>query len=100
MNTTTIEHDQIHDNMRNRGTWLRLLFMLLYVAVLHLAGVVMWVVCVMQFLIVVFHGEKNSNLLQLGATLSEYIAQILRFVSFNTEEKPFPFAPWPSAKEQ
>ncbi len=98
MNTNTIEHEPLQSNIRNQGHWLRLLYMLFYVAVLHLAGLVMWVVCVLQFLLVIFQGEKNSNLQQLGGTLSEYFAQILRFVSFNTEEKPFPFAPWPAAK--
>jgi hypothetical protein len=59
--------------------------------------VVLVAVVVIQFGFVLITGERNQKLLDFGATLGKFIYQILQFVTFNSEEKPFPFADWPSA---
>jgi len=61
--------------------------------------VVLAVVVVFQFLVVLFTGKKNDKVLELGAQLSTYIYQIYRFLTFNSEEHPFPLSDWPSATE-
>jgi hypothetical protein len=35
-------------------------------------------------------------LLSFGDSLSQYVAQIGRFGTFNSDEKPWPFADWPT----
>jgi hypothetical protein len=40
--------------------------------------------------------RANDNLLSFGRSLSVYIYQIARYVTFNQEERPFPFSPWPT----
>ena len=57
----------------------------------------MWVVVVVvQFLLVLFTGRVNWRLLQFGNNLSAYFYALLRFQTFNTEVRPFPFADWPN----
>lgn len=75
--------------------WLRLVYMLLFAACLQVASVVMWFVVVVQFLFSIITGASNEKLLTLGDSLSQYIFQVFRFLTYNTEEKPFPFADWP-----
>lgn len=53
-----------------------------------------------QFLFSLFTGKANSALLELGSSLSKFIYQALEFLTYNTEEKPFPFADWPQADKQ
>ncbi|TVZ41663.1 uncharacterized protein DUF4389 [Alteromonadaceae bacterium 2753L.S.0a.02] len=95
MNTHTMNQEQVHTNVRNQQSWLRLIYMLLFGALLHLAAAVMWIVCAMQFLFVITTGQDNYNLRQFAQSLSLFINQALQFVSYNSEQKPFPFAPWP-----
>ncbi|WP_075184761.1 DUF4389 domain-containing protein [Teredinibacter haidensis] len=103
MTTQTIDHDQFRHNVKNHSHWLRLIFMLLFAMLLHVAGAIMWIICALQFLFVLGTGRDNSNLRSLGSSLSAFIHQGLNFVSYNTEEKPFPFNSWPApetAKEE
>lgn len=81
----------IEENIRSRSTWLRLLFMLAFYAIGTVATAVLSVVIVLGFLWVLFTGEKNGQLQQAGQVIAAYLYEIVRYLTFNTEEKPFPF---------
>ena len=81
---------------KNRETWVRGLFMLLFVAIYNVAGVLVGAVAVLQFAWKLVTGESNPRLSSFGEGLSRYFYQIVRFLTFNTEIKPFPFEDWPS----
>lgn len=76
------------------------MFMVLFSLVLQVAGSVMMLLVLVQFLFSLFTGKANSALLELGSSLSKFIYQALEFLTYNTEEKPFPFADWPQADKQ
>ena len=40
--------------------------------------------------------KKNQPLLNFGAQLSTFVYQIYHYLTFNTEQRPFPFSDWPS----
>ena len=81
--------------LTSRDLWLRLLYMILLAIAYSLAELVMTVVVIIQFLFILLTGGANEALLRLGQNLTCYIADIIRFQTFNSEEKPFPFADWP-----
>jgi len=87
--------DELKQNMTASETWLRGLFMLLFVFLLMVARIVTGAIVVIQFLFTVFTGQSNDNLRKFGASLATYVYQALLFVTYNSEIKPFPFAPWP-----
>ena len=93
--------EQISDasstHYKDRGTWVRGLFMLLFVALYNIAAVLISAVAILQFAWKLISGETNPRLLSFGEGLSRYFYQLLRFLTFNTEDKPFPFADWPAA---
>lgn len=96
MNTQTADQsDNLQQNIANHRNWLRLLYMLLFALLLHVAGIVMWALCALQFIFALTTGQDNANLRQMGKAVSRFIHQALLFVSYNTERKPFPFAHWP-----
>ncbi len=88
--------DDLRQHMTASETWLRGLFMLLFVFLLLVARVVTGAVVVIQFLFTVFTGQCNENLREFGASLAMYVYQTLLFVTYNSESKPFPLSPWPS----
>jgi len=53
-------------------------------------------VIVLQFLWVLFTADKNPALLSFGAQLSTFVYQIYHYLTFNTEQRPFPFSDWPT----
>jgi hypothetical protein len=95
--TGGIMDTELKDNLRKRQTWLRGLYMLLFVVIYHIAEFVVGAVVLLQFIFTLVSGDTNARLLRFGQSLSLYIYQMLRFLSFNSEDMPFPFNDWPSA---
>ena len=88
---------RLQENLKRRSTWLRLLFMIMFVAIYALTRIVFAAVVVFQFFFVLFTAETNKQLTELGQSLATYTYQIMRYLSFNAEDKPFPFsAEWPT----
>jgi hypothetical protein len=81
----------IEENIKSRSTWLRLVFMFVFYVIATLTGAVASVVVVLGFLWVLFTGEKNRQLQQAGQAVAAYLYEIIRYLTFNTDEKPFPF---------
>lgn len=91
-----IKTDEIKENLKSQDTWLRLLFIVIFGAVLWVTSIVLAFVVVLQFLNVLFTRSTQPNLLAFGGNLAEYVRQIVAYLTFNTEEKPFPFGEWPT----
>jgi hypothetical protein len=45
-----------------------------------------------------FTGATNARLREFGQSLAVFIYQIVLFVTFNSDERPFPFGPWPASE--
>ena len=87
-------------HMRQRSTWIRLIYMLILAVAWTIAEIVFIAVVVLQFLAKLFTGKPIENLLSFGRNLAEYMAEIVRFETFVTEDLAFPFTPWPTVQEQ
>ena len=70
--------------------------MVLFSVLYGVAKAVTTVVVIVQFLVVLFTGSTNTQLLRLGSSLSVYLYQIIRFLTFNTDATPFPLSEWPA----
>jgi hypothetical protein len=90
----------IQENITRSSIWLRLVYMVVLGIAFYVAEFVIWVVVVFQFLSSLFTGEPNDRLTRLGRNLAHYIKQVVVFLTFAGEEKPFPFAPWPDAPHE
>ena len=90
--------EELKQNLTATETWLRGLFILLFVFLLVVARVVTGAVVVIQFLFTVFTGRTNENLQYFGAGLANYIFQTLMYLTYNSDSKPFPFSPWPEGE--
>ena len=75
--------------------WLRLVSMIVLAIAFNIAEIVIFAVVVFQFLAVLFTGKPNTQFTRFGRNLAGYLQQIAKFMTFATEEKPFPFSPWP-----
>ncbi len=90
-----MNQEQIKANLLSTSFWIRVLFMLIFALVLWALWLAVIVICVVQTVIVLITGEINEQLQKLGAIAANYLSQIVSFMVFATEEKPFPFSPFP-----
>jgi hypothetical protein len=50
---------------------------------------------------VLFTGKPNERLKDTGLSLAQYVYQVIEYLTFNTEVRPFPFdAEWPAPRRQ
>jgi len=91
----------IEENLKSKATWTRLLFMVICCFLVSISGFVGTFVVILGFLWLLFTGEVNRQLQQVGQSLATYIYEIVRFLTFNTEDKPFPLGgEWPSGNAE
>ena len=88
--------DDIVENLREPSAWARVVFMLGFSLVLYMVIIPLTLLLTLaQALFSVFTGEDNDNLRHFGASLLAYISQVVRFLTFNSDERPFPFSDFP-----
>jgi hypothetical protein len=88
--------EKLKQNISERSTWLRGLYMLLFGVIYSVAELVAVAVAVFQFLSKLITGRLNTRLLKFGQSICVFIYQVWQFLTFNREALPFPFGPWPS----
>lgn len=77
---------------------LRVVWMLVFVLVWQVAQFLLGALVLIQLIYRLVYSAPNAGLMNFGDSLSQYLAQIGRFGSFHTEQKPWPFADWPTPR--
>ncbi len=91
--------DDIVENLKQPSQWLRIAFMLALAIALYVASVVLTLLTLAQAVFSLLTGSDNQNLRALGRDLATYVKQILDFLTYNSELKPFPFSDYPGAND-
>jgi len=90
---------QTKTHLLNPEIWIRLLYMIVFGLLSILARIVVWIVAVLQLLLVLITGTDNKNLRDLGQGAAKWTYQAFMFLTFNSNDKPFPFSDWPEIEE-
>lgn len=89
----------VEENIKSKSTWMRLLYIVIFSILYGVSRLVVLVVVAMQFFWLLFTGQVNERLTATGQSLATYTYQLVRYLTFNTDERPFPFDDdWPSTK--
>ena len=82
-------------SLTNVNTWIRLAYMVLFALLVMAARLLVSIVVILQFALVLVFGRDNENLRNLGQGLAKWVYQAIMFLTFNSNDKPFPFDEWP-----
>jgi hypothetical protein len=92
---------EMERNLKSKSTWLRFLFMIIAAVFFSLACAVGGVVVLLQFFWVLFTGKTKPEFTAIGHQIALYACETIDFLSYNAEERPFPFdKPWPAASRE
>jgi len=85
---TTINKDEVLKSSK----WLRLFFMVIYVAIVNaiVLPLIIFIV-VIQFLFHLFAGRHSSQLEKVSDWLINFLGECLIYLTYKTEQRPFPF---------
>jgi len=85
----------IQESPDRHAIWKRGLFMILFSLLYGVAELVLSMLVFIQFVVVLVTGGANQQLLRLGGSLAVYSREVFAFLTFNTEQQPFPMSDWP-----
>ena len=89
----------LEKHLSSGKTWLRLFFMFVVLLLWAVSRIVIGLSVLLQFCHVLLTGAVNDKLKHLGEQLARYSYQIVAYLTYNTEHRPFPFdLDWPSTR--
>lgn len=83
------------NRLREPFPFVRLLFSVLFGII---ASFVFWIVVLLaflQFVAIAIAGEKNEELQQFARKVASYMKQMFDYMTLASDERPFPFGPFP-----
>jgi len=78
-----------------RDVWMRGLFMLIFMIGFAVGQWLLNLLAVIQFLWLLFAAEPNRFVVAFGSSLAQWLREVGHFLVCATDEKPFPWKPWP-----
>ena len=79
---------------------MRGLFMIVFFVAARFVGVLVAIITLFQFICTLITRKPNDNVKDFGKDLSVYAAEIIEFLSCNTDRKPWPFSSESEAKSE
>lgn len=77
-----------------RAAWIRLLHMIVFAILFGIAETVLGIAALLQIIWILVTGRRNEPIATFGADLSRWLADVVRFQTAVTEDKPFPWRAW------
>ncbi len=88
--------ESLQNRLIARATWIRALYMILFAVFAKLAALVIAAVVIVQFLFALFGGAPLARLSDFGSSLAAYLRELVAYLVYASETRPFPFGPWPA----
>lgn len=85
---------------KNSETFSRIFFTLLFGLIGWVAICIFTFVVLIQFGFLLITGKVNKNLKAFNKEIGLYMVDMIKYLSFQTDEKPFPFRDWPYDDEK
>ena len=86
-----INREEVKEEVLKIGKWTRFAFMFLYAFVLNFVISVSIGLAFIQFLFFLFTSKINDYLADFNNHLFVFVSDTLKFLLFETDDKPFPF---------
>lgn len=92
-------NEEIKQRLQTKEVWQRGLFMLFFMFVYGFSNSLVVGITFFQFVTLIVTGKTNEFLLGFSQSLNVYIHQVINFMTFNSEQCPFPFSTWPNGND-
>jgi len=87
--------EDVNNTEHPKANLTRLVYMILYLIIGKVISIILTVIAVGQLIYTWVSGTPNEKVLPFTKSMAEYTKQIVLYVSFNTDTKPWPSSDWP-----
>ena len=99
VNEEVIDSEEWKDNFLKQEKWIRLFWMVSFSFFYYLSMTVLWLIVFFQFLFVLITDKRSENISHVSLGFRNYMVQILDYLTYHSEEKPFPFSDFPKGQD-
>lgn len=71
------------------------LYLILFLAIGYVSAFIILIVTILQFVLDIVLKNPNKNLLDFSKSLTSYVYEVISYLNYVSDKKPFPFNPWP-----
>jgi hypothetical protein len=71
----------------------------LFFCIYRITDLVVLLLAVIQFVLLLVNGEPSRSLVRFSDSLGQYVQQIIRYLGWRSNQKPYPFEQWPEARD-
>ena len=71
--------------------FVRLFYIVVYIIILGIVRFALWAVLLVQVLLHIVGAKPSVRAQRMGQVVADYIYRIWLYLSYSTDEKPFPF---------
>ena len=97
MNRDSVDNsDPLVEDVEKEPLLLKVLFMFVFYLLFLLIGYVLVAIGCVQILVRILSDSPHSELQKFGKQLGQYLGQITEYIAMSSDEKPYPFRPWPA----
>ena len=72
------------------------LYVLLFLFAFGVCRFLLYIIVLVQFFFDLISGKPNNRLCQFSSEFKNYIAEVVAFLTYQSDAKPFPFSDWPN----
>ncbi len=74
---------------------IKIFYLILFYLIYRITDLVLLLILLVQTILNIFSGEPSDSIKLFGKSLGLYLQQISEFLSYASDEKPYPFSDWP-----
>jgi len=86
------------DHLTELSTWTRMVFIVLFAIVFNFVELLVAGIVAIQFVSQLCTGRTVPRLQEQGKVLAKYVHEIVLFLTYQTDQRPYPFSAMPEAK--
>ncbi len=90
---------EFEKNSKSSNQGLRAIFMLLFWLASRVVVGFIFFLGAFQLICMLLSKGPNDKVMRFGKSLGLYVVQIVDFLTYNSDRKPWPFHDWPTADE-
>ena len=92
---TNLNEEDLKKNVKDKDTWLRFIYLVVFGIAFNVVIYITFLTSLFQFLTKLFSGSSSPSMAEFGQNLATYQSQLTLYMTYASDEKPFPFAPFP-----
>ncbi len=89
-------NEEIKQRLQKKEIWQRGFYLILFMCIYGFSNFLIVSIFFFQYVTLILTGQTNVLLLGFSKNLGAYIHQIIIFLSFSNDQRPFPFSAWPN----